>query len=150
MVSGYDKTNLPSSILFACTHNMIRSPMAAAMMKDMFHEQITVDSCGINAGSSDGFTIAVMQEVGLDLADHTPKNFDRLEDSNVDMVICFSKDSFERAKHTNATKSCLVELWPIYDPALVAENRNERVRAYRYVRDTIRQMLVERFVPQKQ
>ena len=73
----------PLNILFACTHNKIRSPMAEAMMKDIYGDYIgRVDSCGMDDGGDfgDGFTIAVMQEIGINLMDHEPKSFTDLED----------------------------------------------------------------------
>ena len=73
------RTNTPlPNILFACTHNKIRSPMAEALTKTMYPSRIAhIDSCGIDDGGGigDGFTIAVMQEIGIDLLDHTPKSF---------------------------------------------------------------------------
>lgn len=128
---------VPGSILFACTHNMIRSPMAEAIMKQRFPNTVFVDSCGIHAGSADGFVTNVMQELGIDISGHTPKNFDDLEDEFFDMIICFSEDSRARAEEFAAGKAMEVEYWPVYDVALTSENQQLRLNAYRVVRDTI-------------
>ncbi|MDP7668600.1 MAG: low molecular weight phosphatase family protein, partial [Rhodospirillales bacterium] len=55
---------IPSSVLFACTFNAVRSPMAAAILSRMHGHRIAVDSVGVRAGELDGFVVAVMEEFG--------------------------------------------------------------------------------------
>jgi len=141
-------SDIPARILFACTHNKIRSPMAEAIMKAIYSEHIIyVDSCGIDEGGGvgDGFTITVMREIGIDLLDHTPKSFDDLEEQKIDLVICFSEVSYEAACHTPSLKADQIEYWPAYDPQLIAEGREARLAAYRNIRDQIKDMLTSRF-----
>jgi protein-tyrosine-phosphatase len=138
----------PLNILFACTHNKIRSPMAEAMMKSTYEHHIgMVDSCGMDHGGDigDGFTIAVMQEVGLDLMDHEPKSFADLELLLFDLVICFSEASYEEASRIPMLANAAIEYWPVYDMELIAEGREARLNAYRNVRDDIKTMLNDRF-----
>ena len=142
--------DIPASILFACTHNKIRSPMAEALMKAMYSKHITyIDSCGIDDGGDvgDGFTIATMREISIDLLDHTPKSFDDLKSQHFDLVICFSEASYEAACHIPSLKADQIEYWPIYDPQLIAEGREARLTAYRNIRDQIKHMLTSRFGP---
>ena len=136
---------LPGSLLFACTHNMVRSPMAEAMLQARFAKRIFLDSCGIHPGTMDGFTVKVMEEVGLDISSHAPKNFDDLQDDYFDMVVCFSEESFAIAREFARGKSTDVEYWPVYDVALTSENQQLRLNAYRYVRDVITRYLNDRF-----
>ena len=140
-------TPLPN-ILFACTHNKIRSPMAEALTKTMYPSKIAhIDSCGIDDGGGigDGFTIAVMQEIGIDLQDHTPKAFTARTSPEIDLVICFSEASFETANQIPALDKAEITYCPVYDPQLIAEARAMRLDAYRNIRDTIKTMLIERF-----
>jgi protein-tyrosine-phosphatase len=139
------KKPLPSTVLFACTHNMIRSPMAEALMKSMFPGQIFADSCGLSAGVADGFVITVMDEIGIDLSNHEPKSFDDLEDEFFDLIICFSDVSYAMALDMAQSKSTEVEFWPVYDAALASDNREERLTAYRLVRDAIAEKLQDYF-----
>ncbi len=143
------RTNTPlPNILFACTHNKIRSPMAEALMQAMYPTKIAhIDSCGIDDGGGigDGFTIAVMQEIGIDLLDHTPKSFTARTSPEIDLVICFSEASFETANQIPALDKAEIIYCPIYDPQLIAEARDARLDAYRNIRDTIKTMLIERF-----
>ena len=143
------RTNTPlPNILFACTHNKIRSPMAEALMQAMYPTKIAhIDSCGIDDGGGigDGFTIAVMQEIGIDLLDHTPKSFTARTNPEIDLVICFSEASFETANQIPALDKAEITYCPVYDPQLIAEAREQRLDAYRNIRDTIKTMLIERF-----
>ncbi|MGC6485548.1 MAG: low molecular weight phosphatase family protein [Candidatus Puniceispirillales bacterium] len=138
-------TMASATILFACTHNMIRSPMAEALMKARFPNRVFVDSCGITEGSLDGFVVTVMDEIGIDLKAHQPKRFADLDDEYFDLIICFSEDSHKHATEFARGKSTEVEYWPVYDAALASENREERLKAYRAVRDEIAARLDARF-----
>jgi len=140
-------SSLPGTVLFACTHNMIRSPMAEGIMKEFFPKRIFVDSCGIHAGTSDGFVITVMQEMGIDMTRHAPKCFGDLDDEYFDQIICFSEDSFQMAQEFARGKSTEVEYWPVFDAGLTSDNREERLAAYRLVRDRIHALIRERFGP---
>ena len=137
--------DLPGSVLFACTHNMVRSPMAEAMMKARFPGTVFVDSCGIHPGHLDSFTVRVMEEVGLDVSRHEPKDFNDLLDGSFDLVVCFSEESHAMAGEFVLGKSMELEYWPIYDAALTSENQQFRLDAYRMVRDAIAAELDARF-----
>jgi protein-tyrosine-phosphatase len=122
--------------------------MAEALMKTYYGDHVgIVDSCGLDDGGDigDGFTIAVMQEIGLNLMDHEPKSFDDLEQSHFDLVICFSEASYEEASRIEGFEDSIIEYWPVYDMALIAEGRESRLNAYRNVRDDIKTMLNDRF-----
>ena len=136
---------LPSAVLFACTHNMIRSPMAEGLMKSLFPNEVYVDSCGVNAGSCDGFVISVMDELGIDMSSHRPKNFGDLDDDFFDLVICFSDESHAAATAFAHAKAINVLHWPVFDAGLVSDNRDERLTAYREVRDIIKARLEAQF-----
>ena len=137
--------SLPGTILFACTHNMIRSPIAEGLTKALFPHRVYVDSCGIYAGVPDGFVITVMDEVDIDMSNHTPKSFADLDDEYFDVIICFSQESYDLAQTLAEGKSTEVEYWPVFDAALGSDNREERLAAYRQVREIISGKLNDRF-----
>ena len=56
-----------SSVLFACNINAVRSAMAEAIIKSRFPGKIFTDSCGVTPGQQDGFAVAVMAEIDVDL-----------------------------------------------------------------------------------
>ena len=138
---------MPGSVLFACTNNSVRSPMAEGYLKHLHGRQIFVDSVGLRARETDGFTIAVMQEIGIDLVKHRPKTFDQLEDSSFDVVITLSPEAQHRAVELTRTMAVELEFWNTFDPTVVEGAREQRLEAYREVRDTLIQRIKERFPP---
>lgn len=136
---------LPGSVLFACTLNSIRSPMAAALLQQLQGGRIFVDSVGVRTAPIDPFVVAVMAEIGIDLADHQPKGFDDLEDTSFDLVVSLSPDAQHAAVELTRTSACDVEFWPVFDPTAIDGSRAEMLAAYRLVRDQLRQRVRERF-----
>jgi len=82
--------DLPSAVLFACSMNSIRSPMAEGILKFLHRDRIYVDSVGVRKIEINGYCITVMDEIGIDISQHKPKSFDDLEDSYFDLVIPLS------------------------------------------------------------
>jgi protein-tyrosine-phosphatase len=138
-------TRAPSSVLFACSMNSIRSPMAEAILKHLHGRRIYVDSVGVRAQEVDGFAVAVMNEIGIDIAEHRPKTFDELEDTSYDLVISLSPEAQHRAVELTRTMDCEVEFWPVLDPTIFDGSREGRLAAYRQVRDHLMARIVERF-----
>jgi protein-tyrosine-phosphatase len=138
---------LPGSVLFACTHNAIRSPIAEGLMKMLHGDRIYVDSAGVRAHEVDPFAVAVLDELGIDLSRHRAKSFDDLADDYFDLVISLSPEAQHRAVELTRTSSCEIEFWPTHDPSIVTGNRETRLEAYRELRDHLLARLRERFPP---
>lgn len=136
---------LPSSVLFACTFNAIRSPMAAALLKHLHGRHIYVDSVGVRHAEIDPFAVAVMDEIGIDIGKHQAKTFEDLEDTFFDLVVSLSPEAQHSAVELTRTMACEVEFWPILDLTAVEGGREEILRAYRLVRDNLRKRILERF-----
>ncbi len=134
-----------SSVLFVCAMNCIRSPMAEALLKDLYPGKIFCDSAGANAGEPDGFAISVMAERGLDLKNHTAKTLDDLDDNYFDLVVTLSPEAHHRVMDFVAGSSAEVEYWPTMDPSTIAGSREEILAAYRQVRDTLEKRIKSRF-----
>lgn len=141
---------LPGSVLFACTSNSVRSPMAEAYLKHLHGRRIFVDSVGLRSREVDGFVIAAMAELGIDLLDHRAKTFDNLEDDSFDVVITLSPEAQHRAVEMTRTMACEVIYWPTFDPTIVEGDRETRLQAFREVRDGLIARIRERFpLPRK-
>ena len=137
--------SLPSAILFACSLNSVRSPMAAAIMKYLHGQRIFVDSAGVRHGENDPFVEAVMDEIGIDLSKHRVKTFDQLDDDYFDLIITLSPEAHHKALEITRTMACDVEFWPTNDATAVDGNRETRLDAYRDVRDMLMRRITERF-----
>ena len=135
----------PHSVLFACTLNAVRSPIAEAYLKHLFGKQIYVDSVGLKASEPDGFAIAVMDEIGLDLKKHKPKTFEDLEDTSFDLIITLSPEAHHKALEWARHMATEVEYWPTFDATAIEGDRDQKLEAYRQVRDLIIKRIQERF-----
>ena len=137
----------PTSVLFACTQNAIRSPMAESILKHFHGHRVFVDSAGVRTGELDPFAVVVMEELGIDLSRHRPKAFDDLEDDSFDLVVTLSPEAHHRAIEMTRTTAFDVEFWPTFDPTIIEGNRDTRLDAFRQVRDALMQRIQERFPP---
>ncbi len=135
----------PSSVLFACTFNSIRSPMAAALLRHLQGQRIYVDSVGVRDAEIDPFAVAVMDEIGIDISKHHAKTFDELEDTSFDLVVSLSPEAQHSAVELTRTMDCVVEFWPMLDPSAVEGSRETRLDAYREVRDQLMRRILRRF-----
>ena len=138
---------LPSSVLFACSFNAIRSPMAEALLKRLHGRRIFVQSVGVREGPVDPFAIAVMAELGLDISAHAARTFEALDDTSFDLIVSLSPEAQHHAVELTRTMACEVEFWPVFDATAVEGSRAERLSAYRAVRDHLERRIRERFPP---
>ena len=94
---------LPGSVLFCCTMNAIRSPMAEGLLKHLHGHQIYVDSVGVRIGPIEQFAVIAMDEIGIDISRHRGKTFDDLEDTSFDLIISLSPEAQHRAVEMTRT-----------------------------------------------
>jgi protein-tyrosine-phosphatase len=125
----------PQSVLFACSMNAVRSPMAEALAKQLFGRDIYFASAGVRAGELDGFAVSAMDELGIDISKHRPHTFEDLEDSSFDVIISLSPEAHHRALEFTRTMAVDVIYWPTIDPTAVQGTRETMLEAYRGVRD---------------
>ena len=138
---------LPGSVLFCCTQNALRSPMAEAMMKHLHGRRVFVDSVGVRTSPLDDFAVAVMDEIGIDITRHKPKSFEELEDDSFDLIISLSPEAQHKAVDMTRALAAEVEFWNTFDPSVVEGSREARLDAYRQVRDQLMRRLLQRFPP---
>ena len=133
-------------MLFACTMNAVRSPMAAAMLNHLTRGGLYIESAGVRAGGLDPLAVEVMGEIGLEIAKHKPRRFEDLEDGSFDLVVTLSPEAQHKAVELTRTAATQVEYWPTMDPTAVEGSREQRLTAYRAVRDQLMQRLKQRFL----
>ena len=138
----------PLAVLFACGLNSVRSPMAAALFAQMLGRTIYVGSAGVRKDELDPFAVAAMAEIGIDISRHKPITFEELEDLeglNFDLIVTLSPEAHHRALELTHTNAVEVEYWPTADPTGVEGSREQRLDAYRAVRDQLSKRIRERF-----
>lgn len=126
------------SILFACSENAVRSPIAEALTRLQFGRRLYVASAGVRPGDRDPFVTAVMSEVGVDLTKHRPQRFEDLEDTSFDLIVTLSPEAHHRALEFTRTMAVDVLYWPTFDPTATEGSRDAILEAYRGVRDSLR------------
>jgi protein-tyrosine-phosphatase len=142
---GPNGEELPQAVLFACTQNAVRSPIAAALMRYLYGKFCYVDSVGARAGEKDPFIAEVLDEIGIDLGKHRPKSFDDLEDASFDLIITLTPEAHHKAMELTRTMAVDVEYWPLHDPTLTEGSREQRLDAYRATRDDLMRRIRARF-----
>jgi protein-tyrosine-phosphatase len=138
----------PQAVLFACQMNAVRSPMAAALLQQMFGSSIRSASVGVAAGELDSFAVAVMEEIGIDISRHKPIDFadyEDLEGLDFDLIITLSPGAHHQALTLSDRVPAAVEYWPTSDATAVEGNREQRLDAYRAVRDQLTKQIRDRF-----
>ena len=138
----------PHAVLFACGLNSVRSPMAAGIFRELFGKSVYVGSAGVQRGELDPFAVAAMAELGIDISRHKPHTFedlDELEGLNFDLIVTLSPPAHHKALELTRTLGAEVEYWPTHDPTAAEGNREQRLDAYRQVRDELMARIRERF-----
>ena len=142
---GPNGEELPQAILFACTLNAVRSPMAAAIMRQRYGKFVYVESAGARAGEVDAFAVEAMEEIGIEIGKYRPKRFEDLEDAAFDLIVTLSPEAHHKAMELTRTSAAVVEYWPTADPTAVEASREQRLDAYRAVRDELLRRIAQRF-----
>ena len=143
-----ERPSRPHAVLFVCGMNSVRSPMAAALMRQMLGTKVYVGSAGVQKGELDPFAVAAMEEVGLDISRHKPVTFEELDDLeglNFDLIVTLSPPAHHKALELTRTVPAEVEYRPMVDPTGAEGNREQRLNAYREVRDQLTARIRERF-----
>jgi len=124
--------------------------MAAALLRQMLGTKLYVGSAGVRKGELDPFAAAAMEEIGIDIKAHRPITFEELEDLeglNFDLIVTLSPEAHHKALELTRTLALDVEYWPTADPTAIEGSREQRINAYRDVRDQLLQRIRTRFFP---
>lgn len=118
-------------------------------MRHLSAKGVYVESAGVRAGALDPLAVAVMEEIGLEIGKHKPRRFEDLEDGSFDLVITLSPEAQHKAVELTRTAATQVEYWPTMDPTAVEGSHEQRLAAYRAVRDQLLERLKRRFLAPK-
>jgi len=138
---------LPSSVLFLCGQNAIRSPIAEQIARSVLPRSVFIASAGIRPGERDPFVDAVLVERGLALGDRQPQLLDDLEDAYFDLVVTLAPEAHHAALELTRSAAVEVEYWPTPDPTTATGTREQILTAYREVVTRLEQRITQRFGP---
>jgi protein-tyrosine-phosphatase len=139
------RNGLPASLLFACSENSVRSPMAEALAKRLYGQAVYVESVGVRAREVDGFVVAALDELGIDVHRHHAQTFEDVDPSSFDLIVTLSPEAHHRALEFTRGTAAEVEYWPLPDPSAVEGSRDAQLQAFREARDMIMTRLKVRF-----
>lgn len=134
----------PRAVLFLCNRNAIRSAMAAVLLGRQAGGTTHVESAGVTPGEPDPLSLAVLDEAGLG-PPPPPRHVDTLKLGRFDLIVALSPQAQHRALELTRNLPVAVEFWHVADPSLVDGSREQRLAAYRAVRDDLRDKCKDRF-----
>lgn len=126
-------------VLILCTGNSARSQMAEGLLRHDAGESYQVFSAGTKPSYVRPEAIAVMHEIGIDISRQRSKSLDEFAGHEFDCVITVCDNARESCPvFTAGTKRihCSFE-----DPAAVSGSEDERLAAFRHIRDELRSRL---------
>ncbi len=125
------------SVLFVCTRNAVRSPMAGALVNSIAPKgEVRVVSAGLEAAPLDPFAVEVMKEIGIDLSGHQPTSLlDALLSGKFDLIVTLSDEAAAKVLPREGQR---VANWSVPDPSKCEGSREQVLSTYREVRDTLK------------
>jgi arsenate reductase (thioredoxin) len=150
-----------AKVLFICTHNSARSQMAEGLLRSIYGEKYDVFSAGTNPSKVNPLAIKIMNEIGIDISKQYSKGLEIFSGTGIDLAVsvcqssaktlctlCSSPLSMGRPLVINSklhkTKNFIVHGFE--DPSEVEGTEEEKLAAFRKIREQIKTWITEYFV----
>lgn len=131
-------------ILFLCIHNSARSQMAEAYMKQLGGDKYEVESAGLEAGKLNPYAVEVMNEDGIDISkNETNDVFEYYKEGRLYEYVITVCDEASAAACPIFPGVHQKISWSFPDPSQFAGSHEERLKATRLVRDTIKNAVID-------
>lgn len=147
-------------VLFLCTHNAVRSQISEALLRELYGDKYIVYSAGASPTRVHPLAVDVMKEIGIDISNHRSKSIDEFKGKKFDLVVTVCKDTpklscpFCSPPGSFGVPKIIKETLPdakhfiehgFDDPSGVQGSDEERLEAFREVRDAIKMWIKEKF-----
>jgi protein-tyrosine-phosphatase len=132
---------MDAPVLFLCNRNAIRSPMAAVLAGQL---GVAAESAGVTPGVADPLSDAALGEIGLAIP-AGPRDVETVRLGRFGLIVALSPQAQHRALELTRNLGTRMEYWAVADPSLVDGSREQRLAAYRAVRDDLLKKLQARF-----
>jgi arsenate reductase len=130
---------MKKTVLILCTGNSARSQMAEGLLRHDSGDRFEVASAGTRPSRVRPEAIAVMKEIGIDISGHRSKSVDEFAARDFDYVLTVCDHAQESCPIYAGHGNRIHHSFP--DPAAVEGSDEERLAAFRKVRDEMRQYL---------
>ncbi len=130
-----------SGVLFVCSHNSARSQMAEGLFRHAAGDRFGIASAGVEPGVLNPFAVQAMQEIGIDISQHTAESIDTYRGTwQVDhlVIVC---DKAAAQCPTDWPGVGQTHHWFFEDPSAATGSDAEKLAVFRQVRDAIRRRL---------
>lgn len=131
-------------VLFLCTGNSARSQMAEGYLRHVANDRFEAVSAGTQPIDLNPLAVEAMREIGIDISNQRSKAASSLLGQHVPFVVRLCESAKERCPIFPGTWEVLD--WSFEDPAAAIGSDEERLAAFRRVRDEIIARIDERFV----
>ncbi len=128
-------------VLFICTRNSSRSQMAEGLINHDLAGQFAAFSAGTEPSSVNPLAIAVMKELGIDISRQRSKGLDVFDGQKFDYVITLCSQADEACPVFFGGTKKIHMGFP--DPTATMGSEQEKIAAFRKIRDQIREQIVE-------
>jgi len=135
-------------VLFICTHNSARSQMAEGIMNALYGDKFQSFSAGTNPSKVNPLAIEVLKEIGIDISHHRSKSIDEFKGETFDYVVTVCDNAKENCPYFPGGKKYVHR--GFMDPASVEGTYEEKLSAFRKVRDEILNWIKEFFIENKE
>ncbi len=137
-------SNETKSVLILCTGNSARSQMAEGLLKHISNARYDIESAGTRPIGVSPESIQVLKEVGIDISSNTSKSVDAFAGREFDYVLTVCDNARENCPYFPARTKLVHHAFE--DPWLAAGSYEDRLEAFRRVRDKIDAYLRNEFV----
>lgn len=142
-MSGQNK----KTVLFICNHNSARSQMAEGLLKSLHGEYYEVCSAGSNPNDVNPYAVKVLAELGVDISHHRSKSLQEFEGVEFDYVVTVCGGEGETCPFFHGGNTYIHESFD--DPVAVRGTDHQKTRAFRRIRDEIKEWIKETFEVKK-
>ncbi|WP_317136343.1 arsenate reductase ArsC [Methanochimaera problematica] len=100
--------SLKKSVLFVCTYNSARSPMAEGILKNLYGDRYESFSAGLYLGETDKRAVAVLAESGIDIKEHKPQTLGMVSDKKFDYIVFLCENAHMSAHYLPESKQTVI------------------------------------------
>ena len=127
----------PRHLLFLCVANSARSQMAEGIARSLAPPGVKVSSAGSAPSRLNPLAVRALAEVGIDISGQRSKSVDEIPPDGVEVVVTLCA---EEVCPVFLGKALRVH-WGLPDPAAAAGSDDQKLQAFRDVRDELRRRL---------
>ena len=131
---------MKKKILFLCTGNSARSQMAEGLMRHLRNREFEVYSAGSEPKGVNSLAVEVMKEIGIDISRQRSKHLDEYGEEVFDYIVTLCDDAAKTCPLFPGEGKRMHKGFP--DPAVAEGSREERLAAFRKVRDELKEHIL--------